>query len=125
MSNYSTEVDIKNISYVDTSSFALKSSLISPKNEEEKLHIDKLVPVNVNLRRLGGVVKNDLVKKNVYEVTKVYNIDTSRFALKTKYDADKLEFEKKIPYISGLLKKLDYNAKIREIADYKTDYNTL
>ena len=34
------------------------------------------------------------------------NIDTSRFALKTKYDTDKSELENKIPDTSGLVKKI-------------------
>ena len=38
-----------------------------------------------------------------------------RFILKTKYDADKLELEKKIPDTSNLIKKSDYNTKINEI----------
>ena len=38
--------------------------------------------------------------------TKLNNIDTSEFVLKTKYDKDKLEFEKKIPDVSNLVKKL-------------------
>ena len=40
-------------------------------------------------------------------VTKVNNIDTSRFVLKTKYNADKLKLEKKIPDTSNLVKKSD------------------
>ena len=36
--------------------------------------------------------------------TEVNNIDTSRFALKTKYDADKTELEKKIPDTSNFAK---------------------
>ena len=45
------------------------------------------------------VVKNDVVKKTVYDklVAKVDNIDTSDFVLKTKYQADKTELENKIP----------------------------
>ena len=38
----------------------------------------------------------------------VNSIDTSRIALKTKYDANKTELEKKIPDTSGLIKKTDY-----------------
>ena len=38
-------------------------------------------------------------------VTKVNNIDTSDFALKTKYQTDKTEFENKIPNVTVLLKK--------------------
>ena len=45
MSNYATKTDIKNISHVDTSSFALKSNLASLKDEVGKLDVDKLVPV--------------------------------------------------------------------------------
>ena len=43
------------------------------------------------------------------------SIDTSAFVLKTKYNIDKSELEKKIPDTSGLVKKKDYNAKITEI----------
>ena len=40
---------------------------------------------------------------------------TSGFVLKTKYDTDKSELEKKVPNTIELLKKVDYNAKISEI----------
>ena len=45
-----------------------------------------------------------MVKKNVYDklVAKVNNIDTTGFVLKTKYDTDKSELEKKIPDTSGI-----------------------
>ena len=100
-----------------------------------KLDIDKLVPVPVNLSNLSDVVKNDVVNKTVYDklVAKVNNIDTSRFALKTKYDTDKSELENKIPDTSNLVKKADNNNKITEIKGKilnvssfvkKTDYNT-
>ena len=45
LSNYATKVDIKNISHVDTSSFALKTNLANFKTEVDKLDTDKLVPV--------------------------------------------------------------------------------
>ena len=48
-------------------------------------------------------------------VAKVDSIDISGFVLKTKYDRDKSELEKKIPNASVLAKKTDYNAKIKEI----------
>ena len=81
MFNYATKADIKNISHVDTSSFALKSNLVSLKTEVNKLDIDKLVPVPVDLSKLGDVVKNDVVKKTVDDklVAKVNSIDTSGF----------------------------------------------
>ena len=49
LSNYTTKADIKNISHVDTSSFALKTNLANLKNEVDKLDIDKLVPAPVDL----------------------------------------------------------------------------
>ena len=45
LSNYATKADIKNISHVDTSSFALKTNLANFKTEVDKLDTDKLVPV--------------------------------------------------------------------------------
>ena len=51
LSNYATKADIKNISHVDTSSFALKTNLASLKTEADKLDIDKLAPVPVDLSK--------------------------------------------------------------------------
>ena len=83
LSNYATKTDIENISHVDTSSFALKTNLASLITEVDKLDIDKLVPVPVELIKLSDVVKNDVVKKTLHDklVTKVNSIDTSGFAL--------------------------------------------
>ena len=64
LSNYATKADVKNILHVDTSSFALKTNLANSKTEIDKLDIDKLVPVPVDLSKLSDVVKNDVVKKN-------------------------------------------------------------
>ena len=107
LSNYATKTDIKNISHIDTSSFALKSNLASLKTEVDKLDIDKLAPVPVDLSKLSDVVKNDVVKKAVYDklAAKVNNIDTSDFVLKTKYQTDKTELEKKISYVTDFVKK--------------------
>ena len=78
LSNYATKTDIKNISHIDTSSFALKSNLASLKTKVDKLDINKLVPVSVHLSKLSEVKKNDVVKKTVYDklVAKVNSIDT-------------------------------------------------
>ena len=62
ISNYTTQADIKNISHIDTSSFALKTNLANLKTEVDKLDIDKLVPVPVDLSKLSDVLKNDAVK---------------------------------------------------------------
>ena len=63
LSNYATKSDIKNISHVDTSSFGLKTNLPSLKTEADKLDIDNLVPVPVDLGKLSDLVKYDVVKK--------------------------------------------------------------
>ena len=109
MSNYATKTDIKNISHFDTSSFALKSHLASLKAVIDKLDIDKLVPVPVDLSKLSVVVRNDVVKKTVYDklVAKVISIDTSRFVLKTKNDTDKTELEKKNLDLTDFVKKIN------------------
>ena len=108
LSNYATKTDIKNISHVDTSSFALKTNLASLITEVDKLDIDKLVPVPVELIKLSDVVKNDVVKKTLHDklVTKVNSIDTSGFALKTKYDTNKSELENKIADVIDFFKKV-------------------
>ena len=63
LSNYATKADIKNISHVDTLRFALKTNLANLKTVVNKLDIDKLVPVPVDISKLSDVVKNDVVKK--------------------------------------------------------------
>ena len=127
LSNYATKADIKNISHVDTSSFALKTNLANLKTEFDKLDIDKLVPNPVDLSKLSDVVKNNVVKKDVYNkvVTKVNNIDTSGFVLKTKYDTDKSELENKISDTCDLVKKTDYNTKITGIEGKIADISNL
>ena len=136
------------MTHVDTSNFALKINLASLKTEADKLDIDKLTPVPVDLSKL-------------LMVAKVNQIDTSDFMLKTKYQTDKTEWEKKstnvtefvknakltelekkildvsslvlkialtavknkIPSVSNLVKKTNYNTKITEIQKIFTDRN--
>ena len=86
--NYAQKADFKNATGVDTSSFAKKTDLADLKSDVDKLDIDelknvptnlsnlkskvdkldadKLVPVPVGLSKLSDVVKNDVVKKDVY-----------------------------------------------------------
>ena len=66
LSYYVTKTDIKNILHVDNSSSALKSNLASLKTEVDKLDIEKFVPISINLSKLSHVVKNNVVKKTVY-----------------------------------------------------------
>ena len=86
LSNYATKADIKNISHIDTPSFALKSNLASLKTDNDKSDIDKfkslptnlsnlkikvdklvtdkLTPVPVNLSKLRNIVKNEVIKRD-------------------------------------------------------------
>ena len=126
MSSYATKGDLKNVTHVDVSSFASKSNSASLKTEVDKLGIDKLTPVPNDLAKLSNVVKNDVVKKIEYKklVGKEDSIATTKFVLKTTYDTDKSDLEKKIsdvdkkiPDTSCLVKKTDYSSKITEIED--------
>ena len=98
LSNYVTKTNLKNISHIDVSGYALKSNLASLKIEVDKLDIDKLTPVPGDLAKLSNVVKNDVVKKTEYDklVAKVNGIDTTCFVLRTKYGKDGSDFEDKI-----------------------------
>ena len=58
-----TKTDLKYVTHVDASSFALKANLPSLKAEVDKLAIDKLGPVLVDLSKLSDAIKNDVVKK--------------------------------------------------------------
>ena len=73
------------------------------------------MPVPVDVRKLSDFVKNDVHKKGVYDklVAKVNSIDTSDFVLKTKYNTEKIELEKKIPDVADFIKK----AKLTELAN--------
>ena len=71
LSNYATKTNIKNISHVNTSSFALKINLVSLKTEVHKLDINKLVPVPTDLSKLSNAVKNVVVKRTVYDKIRI------------------------------------------------------
>ena len=74
------------MTHVDVSSFASKTNLASLKTEVDKIDVDKLKTVPVDLAKLVNVVKDDVVKKTEYNklVTKVDNIDTTGFFLKNQ-----------------------------------------
>ena len=96
------------------------------------------------MSKLSDLVKNDVLKKDVYDklVAKVRNIDTSDFALKTNYQTDKTELEKKItdvsdlatntaltsvenktPDVSNLVKKTEYETKVTKIENKLNNHN--
>ena len=111
LTNYATKNDLKNITHVDVSSFASKTNLAALKPEVDKIYKDKLKTAPVDLAKLTNAVKNDLVKKSVYntkvtsietqiagltkntadnlaDITKLKAIDTNSFVTRTKFSAD-------------------------------------
>ena len=128
LSNYATKTDLKNATGTDTSSLkrfiqlVLKSivgkldidkvknvptNLSNMKSKLNKLDVDKLVPVPVDLSKLSDVVKNDVIKKDVYNA-KIKNTEDqiptiTNLATKTALNA----VENKIPSVGYLVKKTD------------------
>ena len=130
LTSYATKTDLKNVTHVDTSSFALKTNLAILKTEVDKLNkldIDKLVPVLNDLSKLNNVVKNEVVKKTEYNVlkTKVDGIDLSKYVSKTKYDNEDGNLKLKIPDVSGLLQTSVFNSKIIEVENKIPDISNL
>ena len=126
LSNYATKADLQNMSYIDVSSYALKSNLASLKTEVDKLDINRLTSISIDLAKLSNVVKNDVVKKTEYDklVAKVNSIDATNFVSRTKYEKDGPDFEdkinkveKKIPDVSDLVKKSALTADENKIPD--------
>ena len=135
LSNYATKTDLKNVSHVDVSSFALKSNLANLQTEVDKIEADKLETVPVDLAKLSNVVKNDVIKKTEYDklVATVNGIDNTKFVSRTKYEKDGSDFEdkihkidkKKIPDVTNLVKKTDFNTKVTEIEGKIPDISNL
>ena len=108
---------------VDTSTLAAKFDLASLKVELDKLDIDNLKTVFIDVNSLSNVVDNDVVNK-LCMITKVNTMNTkvqstSVLVCKTQHDSSKQNFERKvedfdkeIPNTSGLGKKTDCNIKI-------------
>ena len=62
LSNYATKTDSKDITHVDTSSFASKTNLAALKTEIDKTDTDKLKTVPNDLAKLSNLVKMMLLK---------------------------------------------------------------
>ena len=67
------------------------------------------------MSKLSDAVKNDVVKKDVY--------DTYDFKLKTKYQTDKTDLEKKIPNVTDFVKEAkltEFEKKISDVSNLAT-----
>ena len=58
LSNYATKTDLKKVTDADTSIFALKANLANLKSGVDKLGIEILASVPVDLSKLSDLVKN-------------------------------------------------------------------
>ena len=135
LANYAAKDDVKNITHVDLSSYVTKTNFAALKTEVDKIDLDKLKTVPIDLAKLSNVVKNNVVKKtdyntkvtnienqiagvtknmldNLADITKLKAVDTNNFVLKTKLASDVTTLEnkidtvyKKIPVISALATK--------------------
>ena len=89
------------------------------KSKEDKLDVDKLVPVPVDLSKLSNVVKsnaslNAKINEVKGEIPNITNLATTT-ALTV--------VENKIPNVSNLVKNTDYNTKISEIEIKSNNHN--
>ena len=144
LSSYATRADLKNATGVDISKFVRKVDLASLKSSldnldinklknvptdlsnlksiVDKLDVDKLVAIPVDLSKLSklsNVVKNDVVKKDVYNA-KIKNIEDkvlgiTNVATKTTLNAKINEIKGKIPSITNLATTTTLNAKIMRL----------
>ena len=120
LSNYATKDDVKNITYVDVSSYASKTNLAALKTAVDKIDTDKLKTVPNDLAKLSNVVKNDVVKKTDYNTlkSKVVGkyVDVSKYVGRAKYETDEkaiydkiVAVEKKIPVLTDFVTTARFN----------------
>ena len=117
-SNYATKTDLKNATAVDTSDFAKKTDLANLKSGVNKLDIDKLKDVPTNLSNLKSKVDNLDVNKLVpapAELSKLSDVVKNDIVKKDVYNAKIKNIEDKIPDITNVATNITLNAKINEI----------
>ena len=95
------------------------TNLSNLKSKVDKLDVDKLVPVPVDLSKLSNVVKNDVVKKDVYNA-KIKNIEDkitgiTDLANNTTFDAKIYEVKNEIPSFTNVATHASLNTKINEV----------
>ena len=117
--NYATKTDLKIITHVDVSSFAIKTNLATLKAEVDQIDADKLKTTPTDLAKLTNAIEHDVVKKtdyntkvtsietqiagltkntvdNLADITKLKAIDTNSFVTRTKFSADTNTLDDKI-----------------------------
>ena len=118
LSNQPTKSDLKNATGTDTSKLAANSDLVSLKDEVDKLDIDKLKNVLTNLSSLKSKVDEldfGKLETTPVDLSKVSNVVKNDVVKKTEYNAKIKNIENKIPDITNLATKTTHNAKINEV----------
>ena len=118
LSNYATKKHIDNIPHVDTSKFALKTNLGDLKTEVDKLDIDKLGSLPNNLSKLKTKVDKldiDKLAPVPTDLSKLSDVVKTEVVKKTEYNAKIKNIKDKIPDISNLATKTNLNTKISEV----------
>ena len=105
------------------------SNLSNLKSKVHKLDVDKLVPVPVNLSKISDVVKNDAVKKDVYNA-ELKNIvdkipDITNLTTNTTLNAKIKKAKGEIPTITKLATIAAPNAMINEFKSKIPDITNL
>ena len=95
------------------------SNLTNLRSKKDKLDVDKLVLVPVDFSKLSDIVKNDVVRKDVYNA-KIKNIgdkipDITNLATNNILNAKVNEIKNEIPSINNLVVNASFNAKTNEV----------
>ena len=125
LKNYATKEELKNITHVDTSSFALKTNLASLKTEVDKLDIPKLKTVSIDLADLTTEVQDDFTKKTDFNSlkTKVDKNETDNDNLKTKVDSNDLTIKASVAILKTTADNIDLtNYVLKSSYDDKIGY---
>ena len=101
------------------------------KSKLDKLDVDKLVSVPIDLKKLSDVVDNGAVEEDVYDelLKKINAIDTSGLFIETGYDPKIMKIKGEIPSVASLLTTANFNAvdnKITNVSNLvkETDFDT-
>ena len=118
--NYATKEELKTITHVNTSSFALKTNLASLKTEVHKLDIPKFKTVSIDLADLTKEVQEDFTKKTDFNSlnTKVDKNETDNDNLESVINKNDTATKTSINNLKTKVDKIDLTKYV-----LKTNYN--
>ena len=124
--NYATKEELKNITHVDTSNFALKINLASLKSEVDKIYIPKLITVPKYLADLTSGVQKDFSKKTEFNSlkTKVDKNETDNDNLEGNINKNDTAKKTIVNTLKGKVDDIDVSKYVLKI-DYDTKIEDL